>query len=429
MLNKFLKFGLLTASITLFSNFANAEDKQIPEAIVESYSKDFSVSKDEALKRIKIMERSNLIIQKIIDKFGEDSIAGLYFEHGKSFKLVVRTTKQGQKFRDILNFAQKDLPDLEVEVLPNSPRNSRAIKNILENQTKVLSNKIVGLQSLGYNPMEDKIVVSVYDPKIKTSSELANKYKIEKIAGLDVEMNLELAPAEPVAIVAGVDTYTPISGGCTVGFPAFASDKVTPGFITAYHCTANGTATTATLTDNSSNVTHNVTLSTPLSSANHDMAFYVAPKGTPINPKVYYREDGYLGPIYSQGRKSDLVIGSTYLCHFGRSTGTSCGLVSKVNVGPLSTSTNKTSTGQPLKICNTSQTYCNNTFIRITGDSLRCKVGDSGGPILDGTVAYGIASACNLTEVKLGATPYMNLSSLDYAYELPAVLAVAPLPQ
>lgn len=38
MLNKFLKFGLLTASITLFSNFANAEDKQIPEAIVESYS-------------------------------------------------------------------------------------------------------------------------------------------------------------------------------------------------------------------------------------------------------------------------------------------------------------------------------------------------------------------------------------------------------
>lgn len=428
MLSKFLKFGLLTAGITLFSNFANAEDKQILEAIVQSYSKDFSVPRDVALQRIKIMERSDLIIKKIVDKFGEDSIAGIYFEHGKNFKLVVRTTKQGQKARDILNFAQKDLPDLEVEVLSNSPRNFRAIENILDNQTKVLANKIHGLQSLGYDPVQDKIVINVYDPSIKTSAELANKYKIEKISGLSVEMILDLTPPKPVAIVGGVE-YRTNSGLCTVGFPAYASDGVTPGFITAYHCTANGTATNATLIDKYSGNTYQLTLSPPIPSANHDMAFYVAPKGTPIDPKVSFKEDGYLSPVYSKGLKSDLVIGSTYLCHFGKNSGTSCGLVKHVSVGPFATTTAKTPSGESLKICNTSQTYCNRKFIRISAPDLRCETGDSGGPVLDGTIAYGIASTCNVAEMARGATPTLTLSSLDYAYELPATLALAPLPQ
>lgn len=51
---------------------------QTPEAIVKSYSKDFGVNNTEALRRLKLMQMSNSIAEKIIEKLGEDSIAFLF---------------------------------------------------------------------------------------------------------------------------------------------------------------------------------------------------------------------------------------------------------------------------------------------------------------------------------------------------------------
>lgn len=81
-------------------------------------------------------------------------------------------------------------------------------------------------------------------------------------------------------------------------------------------------------------------------------------------------------------------------------------------------------TSTPIKVCKTNNTYCSATFVKISGNSLKCNTGDSGGPVFQGKYGVGIASSCNYNRVALGETPYLNFSSLEYAYELPAKVAV-----
>ena len=69
------------------------------------------------------------------------------------------------------------------------------------------------------------------------------------------------------------------------------------------------------------------------------------------------------------------MMGS-YICHYGRNSGNSCGTVIDINYRP----THKRS-------C---EGECNNTFVRVTGPNLRACEGDSGGPWYHGSAAYGI---------------------------------------
>lgn len=410
---------------------------QTPEAIVKSYSKDFGVNNTEALRRLKIMQMSNSIAEKIIEKFGEDSIAGFYFDHGNDFKITIRTTKQGQKTRDILRFANKEFPELNIEVIPNSPRNYHAIQNIINNQSDVLMGKIPGFQSLGYSPSLDKLILVIYDPTVQKPSELLSKYKIEKISGMDVDVRLARIPLTPAALIGGAtiqSVATPTSGvgACTAGFSVYASDRSTPGILTAYHCTDNGARTSYTLTDDKG-IKHNLTLSPPRISGNHDMALYVASTSTPIVPK--YFDGGGLYPIYTLGKKSNLEAktqlnpGGSYLCHYGKTTKFSCGVVIDLYRAVPSTTgvLNSTKTAQ-LKTCNTTALKCNPTFIAITGPSLNVDIGDSGGPVVDGAIAYGIASSYTYETSVEGTYKVMQLSSLDYISEVPAMLATLPMP-
>lgn len=211
--------------------------------------------------------------------------------------------------------------------------------------------------------------------------------------------------------------------GCTAGFSGFGADKSTPGIITAYHCTVNETVKDFSFTDNKG-VTHNLKLAPQNSSANHDMAFLAAPKGTSINPGVYLGDSSEPVKIVAAGRRSSLKPGSSFICHYGKITGFSCGEVSSINVWVSSVL--KSSTGADIQVCKTTQSSCNPTFITITDRSLACKSGDSGGPVISGYTAYGIASSCNLIEMAQGAMPVLYLSSLDFVGELPAYLGVAP---
>ena len=81
MLLKFMKLGFLTASISFFANLANAEDVNIEPLAIESYSKEFNVSAQEAEKRLIIQSQLDYITKKLNEQFG-DAIASVYFDNG-----------------------------------------------------------------------------------------------------------------------------------------------------------------------------------------------------------------------------------------------------------------------------------------------------------------------------------------------------------
>lgn len=424
-----LKKSLLVATIALISTqtFANDSSSKVPKQTVESYVKDFSVSEAEALRRLNIMSNSDIITKKLIEKFGEDLIAGVFFEHEGDFKINVRTTKKGQKSRDVISFVNKELPDLNVEVIPNSPRNFRSIENIIKNQADVISKKVPGFQALGYNPSTDKIVINVYEPTIKNTNDFYSKYGLQKVSGMDTEIVFLQKPISPAMLTGGAKLSTVPNGvlGCTSGFSAFSGDGVQRGIITAYHCTVNETRKNYYLTD-INGVTHALTLSPPKASANHDMALYIDPTSPAIASKI---DDGsgYLTDIAARGSRSSLKPGNSYVCHSGQKTGGSCGLVTATNVTLYARSTLADGVSQ-VQVCKTSGTYCNPTFISITSPYLKCQPGDSGGPVWEGYTAYGITSSCNVTAQASGAQPVLYASSLDYVYELPAQFAVTAVP-
>ena len=414
-----MMMALLFAASTSIALSAKANNLlPVPTPIVHSYMKDFLVSESEAQKRLEIMQMADEISNKIIEQFGVDMVAGVFFDHTPDFKVVVRTTKQGQKSRDVLSFVNQKYPNIPIEVIPNSPRNFRAIQNIITNQSKVLDKKISGFQSLGYDPSQDKLILSVYQPGAQ-ARDLIDNYKIGKISGMDVEILLLDAPIGPAALMGGARLESS-TGRCTSGFSVNDANGQ-PGIVTAYHCTNNGKSTQAVLTDNAG-VRHSLTLQTPKASANHDMAVYLATTGTPLQA-TYDIYDGLSPmPIRSQGKRSELKAGGTYLCHSGVTTGFSCGTVKAINQ-PLPAVYIHPETKQKTQVCNTAQKQCNSTFVTLTGPSLKCAGGDSGGPVVNGTVAYGITSSCNTTEITQGKPALMYLSSLDFISELSVSIA------
>ena len=225
-----MMMALLFAASTSIALSAKANNLlPVPTPIVHSYMKDFLVSESEAQKRLEIMQMADEISNKIIEQFGVDMVAGVFFDHTPDFKVVVRTTKQGQKSRDVLSFVNQKYPNIPIEVIPNSPRNFRAIQNIITNQSKVLDKKISGFQSLGYDPSQDKLILSVYQPGAQ-ARDLIDNYKIGKISGMDVEILLLDAPIGPAALMGGARLESS-TGRCTSGFSVNDANGQ-PGIVT-----------------------------------------------------------------------------------------------------------------------------------------------------------------------------------------------------
>lgn len=271
--------------------------------------------------------------------------------------------------------------------------------------------------------------MELYAPNPENRQKLAQDQKLSKLSGMDVKIIFLENPLTVAVTTNGLrgggslNQPGAISHSCTAGFSAVSSYTGNPGIITAYHCLINETVTKYTYIGNDGS-RYNLIPEPSRNSANHDMVFLAAPKGTPISTSFYEDKTSTVAtPIW--GVFNRYGISGQRACHFGRTTGYSCGTVVDVAKKVPSLSYMPVPyTSTPIKVCKTNNTYCSATFVKISGDSLKCNTGDSGGPVFQGKYGVGIASSCNYNRVALGETPYLNFSSLEYAYELPAKVAV-----
>ena len=157
---------------------------------------------------------------------------------------------------------------------------------------------------------------------------------------------------------------------CTSGFAAQQRRTGTYGIITAAHCTSN---------DTQSITMHKVTLS-PVERAhgpNVDAQFQSIPTGNSHRLfDDYLCEERDPCDVTDDAPRSKMI--DAYLCHYGRKTRETCGTVISIRYTP--------------RIAGICATTCNNSFVRVHGDRLKGCKGDSGGPWYYDGIAYGIHS-------------------------------------
>ena len=171
-------------------------------------------------------------------------------------------------------------------------------------------------------------------------------------------------------------------GSCTSGFAARKNGRGAYGIITAGHCGDDGPRETQTFRMHSVKLPHKY----GWFGVRADAQFHTIPAGS--GHMVY---DDYLchsSPPINYCDVTDDVSRShmvdEYVCHAGRRSGVSCGVVTDIEFGPTGCRNN----------ANTIVT-CDNVFIEVYGEDLRGCKGDSGGPWYRNGVAYGIHGGSN----------------------------------
>jgi len=412
--------ALLTGCYDDNDSTDNVSDTPPPSSDMSSldiYALDNKVSLMEAQRQIDVMNKSDEIYEKISELFGEENISSVYFDRGESFGLNLRI--KGNIYYAMKEVLLNDGTQVPINITNKEKYNKGEILDYMSSMNEPINNTFKNISSMTYEPKSNSVVVSMMepDPSVRESNRLVD------LSSLMPDMNLEIRYEDSYPSDIATIEKTFIGGGllnagtfCTVGFTGTMNGV--PGFLTATHCKK---ATSYVGNDGypfNLNPDKFITNST----TNHEMSFY------PVSQAPIY--GGVLNSLFSYstsavtkvaGLQEDTIrIYETPVCHFGRSTGESCGYV--VGMVPNNTKSNTLPNGGG---CNSK--YSSNASIRsqscgyfnkVKGPNLKCESGDSGGPVYtyDGSRvrATGIVSSAIFKENNAGCDS-LNYSEIYYA--------------
>lgn len=393
------------------------------EIRISSYALDENISREEAERRLAIMDEAYKAFPEMED-YLRDSMTGSYFDfQNDKFSLNVRTTLK-QEIPSILDQqlmqSIKDKTGLPITMHFNSIKNAESINNMLENEAATMFSNIEGIQGFGYNPKKDMVSLYVYEPNEHKQAEWLNNESMKQVSGMNVEIIFEAKPITTTAMIGGAHLntfpanlfYDDITH-CTAGYSA--TRYGVQGVITAAHCgnTNNELGTELLYVGRNRNDKFKMILtgydSNPNTGKYHDLAFF-APDDKSIRalPLYFPEPSAVTEPAYSAATAG---VG-TYICHYGKATGTSCGKVTDTYFSNPNTQLSG-------KGC-ASSGPCASTFVRVEGAGLRCDGGDSGGPAY-GSVPYGIVSACAKNTIGNASLVYSPLRFASYIDAIPLV--------
>ena len=190
----------------------------------------------------------------------------------------------------------------------------------------------------------------------------------------------------------GLSDFIDFRGGqqfgylCTAGFTARHRGTGRHGIITAAHC--------------SESYMHNVRLTPVVERLGPDVdaRFLSVPTGSSHRLLDEFFCRGVLPCDVIGDVSRDRMMGS-YVCHYGRNTGNTCGTVIDINYAPS-------------RVNAACPNGCDNTFVRVNGPNLRGCGGDSGGPFYRGGNAYGIHMGGNKKYDCVSGNKYLHFSAI-----------------
>jgi streptogrisin C len=173
---------------------------------------------------------------------------------------------------------------------------------------------------------------------------------------------------------------------CTSGYVVRHPVGGTTGYITAGHCPNNQTYFEF------GGVNYSTTFVGEIQDADQDVQWHTTPHIE--EPRFYADSTTSHRPLNSQLTRSAQSVGG-YVCHRGKTTGYSCGTI-------------ETKTFAPTYANACPGTTCSPVWVRVSGPSLKCFSGDSGGPWFLVYTAYGIN--------KGGASSGTDAAGCDWAF-------------
>jgi streptogrisin C len=415
----------LAGMTTLYgSNQAFAEDLSLvttPSAKAfdqdaEQYSQDYRVLYSEALRRLIIQNSSGEIVQQLESEF-KNRLAGIYFEHEPNYKLIVVLTGNAPilnrnvvlKNNTTVSFAGSLVLPIEFKVGAKLNR-SQLIRMIEENHIN-LKKAFPNIQAISINEKDGTLDVELYEPNGVDLSARSQKTALRSsdkplsISNLPLTVQTTNILLQPSAAVRASEsmlmTETATSTTyykCTTGFNI--KDSTGKKYsTTAAHCKN----AKITVDDRKTTVNDQISLNFLKEFWNGSQDFQVmslASASHTLNPEFFAGDNVVKTLVGRRSRAStnavDQGVQGDYVCHYGVTTGYSCGTVQSKTFKPYGTAN---------KCGATATSVCNPTWVKVSGPSLDCWGGDSGGPIFIGNVAVGLLSVATYKWPIAGTNP------------------------
>lgn len=354
----------------------------------EKYAQITKSEPEKVYRRFLTEHYSTSIIEELRTKY-KNRLAGIYIEHEPYSRVVVKlvgNTKEVSKSFSIpqpqyVKLRQITTPiELKIEFQENAQYTTQQLNDVLESRSKEIAAIYPNLQGMFVDEKTGGIVLTI----IKGNDDQKKLEKVKSLLNLPVRLMIVGAPLSKQAVRGSGTILNSVTGaGCTTGFVVKQNSGSTTGVATAGHCGQNNASANYIGVDGA---THTLTHQTASLTSTNDVKWYTT-SGT--NEAKFYANSATT-PRTLTGRRSQAstTVGQNY-CHYGMTTGFSCGDVTSVAYKPVQ------SNGGAL--CGPSNNIqCSNTWIALVPPSgspgLACAGGDSGGPWFVSTVAVGIHS-------------------------------------
>ncbi len=356
------------------------------------YAPRYSVSAAEAMRRLRAQEESVAATDRLRELY-RDRLAGISIEHSPDYRIVVLLTGAEPVPDQRISAGGMSVPIL----FRTGARASREqiVAALMEHQMAIRA-AVPGAQGMGLDQRTGELVVMLRGSSPGDEELKSLDAELEAIAGVPVRIT-PLAQAdsnfavEGGARLVGTDPADGRRYACTTGF--VVTDGARTGIVTAAHCPDAATYLGA---DGASVPLHFVG---QWGAGYQDVQVHVTDQ--PQGPFFYADRDKSAVRTLTGSRPRASTRAGDAVCHRGESTGYSCSEVELTDFAP------------PGDLC---AGPCTPSWVTVTGPS--CRNGDSGGPVFNGTVAFGIAKGGSYTGGRCSFYYYMSTDFLPEGWSL-----------
>lgn len=366
----------------------------------QAYARNEGVSADEAARRLRIQRDMGPVIDRLRTTH-KARLAGIVIDHKPVYRIRVRLTGETPIVAQNIPVGGSELP---VAFETGAKATLDALVASLRANQAAVARHYPNLAGIGTDEGTGEIVVRVMAPTAEAATAARGKFAdVQKLLGQPAR--IEITDAYPTAadVRGGSRVESSTGSWCTTGF-SVKNTAGTTGVITAGHC-ANA------LTYYNPNWTSiALTLVSGTEYFDNDQDVQVHTSGYTERPEFYYDDNKTATRILTGRRYRSSTAYNDNVCHRGETTGYSCGYVQQTNYAPYNPNGS---------LCGGQA--CSPVYVRLTGSTLECAGGDSGGPWFASTVAFGI----HIANISYGTGPgqcgeaiYMSTDTISSGWSL-----------
>ncbi|WP_180186790.1 S1 family peptidase [Acinetobacter sp. YH01008] len=402
-------FKLSILSLSFLIGVAHASPSDAIKLHASEYIKNHNVTLGEAINRLAIQESRSDVLSRIENKYA-DRLAGTYIEHDPIYKVVIRLkgNEPVKNFTaDIKNLtsAGKPILQLPIEFQTGAFETKKEGLERLNKSANEIKHQFNNVQGLSYDERTGDIKILLFSELNEARSNTQNAQKLNLISSkfnnLPFKIEYINAKFQDTVAVKGGSKINTSGGYCTSAF-AIKNSTGSQYMSTAAHCIGASldVPTNAPLTVVGSQL-----------NATRDVSWMTVGTGNTVSSQFNS------SPTVTTQLTGRRTVANTKLndtvCHNGANTGYSCGYIGALNFQP-------TYQGA----CGT--VACSNTWIAVVGSlngasgngTLKCFSGDSGGPVFQNSIAFGILKGSSYTGAGSGQCNAFFYMSTDQIYNM-----------